>query len=149
MRILYGVNGEGMGHATRSEVVIDRLLARHDVRVIASGAAFRHLRERLDAVDEVFSPTFAMGEGQIRRWETVVQNLRLGREQIPDAVQVWMSAVREWEPEVVITDFEPLAGLFARSARTPFLAVATCSTAAATTARSSAASATTTCWPAP
>ena len=33
MRILYGVNGEGMGHATRSQVVIDDLLERHDVRV--------------------------------------------------------------------------------------------------------------------
>ena len=27
MRVLYGVNGEGMGHATRSQVVIDTLLA--------------------------------------------------------------------------------------------------------------------------
>ena len=27
MRILYGVNGEGMGHATRSQVVIESLLA--------------------------------------------------------------------------------------------------------------------------
>jgi uncharacterized protein (TIGR00661 family) len=123
MRILYGVNGEGMGHATRSQVVIDRLLERHDVRVMASGAAFRHLRERLPEVDEVFGPTFAMGEGQIQRWETVVQNLRLGREQVPDAVRVWMSAVREWAPDVVITDFEPLSALFARWSRTPFLAV--------------------------
>src|SRR3954449_8346203 len=89
MRILYGVNGEGMGHATRSQVVIDRLLERHDVRVMASGAAFRHLRERLPEVDEVFGPTFAMGEGQIRRWETVAQTRRLGREQTRDAVRVW------------------------------------------------------------
>ena len=31
MKVLYGVNGEGMGHATRSEVVIDSLLERHQV----------------------------------------------------------------------------------------------------------------------
>jgi len=37
MKILYGVNGEGMGHATRSEVVIGSLLGEHDVRVMASG----------------------------------------------------------------------------------------------------------------
>jgi hypothetical protein len=41
VRVLYGVNGEGMGHATRSEVVINSLLGEHDVRVMASGAAFR------------------------------------------------------------------------------------------------------------
>ena len=44
LRVLYGVNGEGMGHATRSHVVIEALLAAgHDVRVVASGAAFRYL----------------------------------------------------------------------------------------------------------
>ena len=43
MRILYGVNGEGLGHATRSEVVIGSLLNEHDVRVMASGAAFKYL----------------------------------------------------------------------------------------------------------
>lgn len=123
MRVLYGVNGEGMGHATRSQVVIDRLLARHDVRVIASGAAFRYLRDRLPRVKEVFGPTFAMGEGQIRRWETVLQNVRIGRRELPEAVRTWISEVREWQPEVVITDFEPLAGIFARWTRTPFIAV--------------------------
>ena len=39
MRILYGVNGEGMGHATRSRVVIDALIENHDVRVVSSGIA--------------------------------------------------------------------------------------------------------------
>ena len=29
LRVLYGVNGEGMGHATRSDVVIRSLLDRH------------------------------------------------------------------------------------------------------------------------
>src|SRR6266480_3864517 len=38
MRILYGVVGEGMGHATRSKVVIEHLLERgHKVKVVVSG----------------------------------------------------------------------------------------------------------------
>ena len=71
MRILYGVNGEGMGHATRSEVVIEDLLADHEVKVMASGAAFRYLSGRLGSVNEVFGPSFAMEQGEIRRWATV------------------------------------------------------------------------------
>jgi uncharacterized protein (TIGR00661 family) len=123
MRVLYGVNGEGMGHATRSQVVIDALLKRHEVRVVASGAAFRYLRDHLPRVKEIFGPTFAMGEGQIRRWETVLQNVRLARRELPKAVSLWVSEVDEWRPDVVITDFEPLAGLFARLTRTPLVAV--------------------------
>ena len=83
MRVLYGVNGEGMGHATRSRVVIEELLERHDVRVVASGAAFRYLSERLPRVDEVFGPSFAMQEGEIHRWQTVVQNVRNARRDCP------------------------------------------------------------------
>ena len=107
----YGVNGEGMGHATRSEVVIESLLERHEVRVVASGAAFRHLSERLPRVDEIFGPTFALDEGEIRRWATVRQNLLLAQHELPHTVRTWISEVDDWKPDVVISDFEPLAGL--------------------------------------
>jgi len=54
LRILYGVNGEGLGHATRSQVVAGALLERHDVRVVTSGGALAYLRGRLPDVEEVF-----------------------------------------------------------------------------------------------
>ena len=123
LRILYGVNGEGMGHATRSEVVIDSLLARHDVRVIASGTAFRFLTDRLPRVDEIFGPSFALEEGEIRRWATVRQNLRLARHELPETVRHWIDEVDDWQPDVVISDFEPLTGIYARLTRTPLIAV--------------------------
>ncbi len=123
LRVLYGVNGEGMGHATRSEVVIGSLLGSHDVRVVASGAAFRYLSQRLPRVDEIFGPTFALEEGEIRRWATVRQNLRLASHELPETIRSWVDEVREWEPDVVISDFEPLAGVYARLTRTPLLAV--------------------------
>jgi uncharacterized protein (TIGR00661 family) len=123
LRILYGVNGEGMGHATRSEVVIDSLLARHDVRVVASGAAFRFLVDRLPRVEEIFGPTFALEEGEIRRWATVRQNVRLARHELSDTIRHWVDEVDGWQPDVVISDFEPLAGVYARLTRTPLIAV--------------------------
>jgi uncharacterized protein (TIGR00661 family) len=103
LRVLYGVNGEGMGHATRSEVVIDSLLSRHDVRVVASGAAFRHLSDRLPRVEEVFGPTFALTDGEIRRWATVRQNLRLARHELPDTIRNWVDEVGDWEPDASCT----------------------------------------------
>ena len=80
MRVLYGVNGEGMGHATRSEVAIGSLLGDgHDVRVMASGAAFRYLGGRLGDVNEFFGPSFAMEQGEIRRWATVTHTMTAAR----------------------------------------------------------------------
>ena len=123
MRVLYGVNGEGMGHATRSHVVIESLLGNHEVRVVASQAAFKYLKDRLPQVDEIMGPSFAMEQGEIRRWATVRQNLRMGPKELPETVKHWLAMVDEWEPEVVVTDFEPLSGVYARLSRTPLVCV--------------------------
>ena len=123
MRVLYGVNGEGMGHATRSEVVIDALLGEHDVRVMASGAAFRYLKDRLGHVSEIFGPSFAMEQGEIRRWASVTHTIAALRRELPGSVRRWLAAVHEWRPDVVVTDFEPLSGIYARSAHVPLVCV--------------------------
>jgi uncharacterized protein (TIGR00661 family) len=123
VRILYGVNGEGMGHATRSEVVIGALLKEHDVRVMASGAAYKYLEGRLGHVSEVFGPSFAMDHGEIRRWATVKHTMTAATRELPGSVRRWMDVVSEWEPEVVVTDFEPLSGIYARSSHTPLVCV--------------------------
>jgi uncharacterized protein (TIGR00661 family) len=123
LKILYGVNGEGMGHATRSEVVIDALLERHDVRVVAGGAAFRYLTDRLPRVDEIFGPSFALEDGEIRKWASVRQSVHDARLELPETLKHWVSLVEGWKPDVVITDFEPLAGVYARTTRTPLIAI--------------------------
>jgi uncharacterized protein (TIGR00661 family) len=124
VRVLYGVNGEGLGHATRSEVSIGGLQASgHDVRVMASGAAFRYLGDRLGNVNEVFGPTFAMEDGEIRRWASVTHTMTAMRRELPGSVRTWMEAVDEWAPDVVVTDFEPLSGIYARWSRTPLVCV--------------------------
>lgn len=123
VKILYGVNGEGMGHATRSEVIIDSLRADHDIRVMASGAAFRHFEGQLGHVNRIYGPSFAMKEGQIRRWASVRHSIGALRRELPASVRTWIRAVEEWRPDVVITDFEPLSGIYARSSRTPLICV--------------------------
>jgi uncharacterized protein (TIGR00661 family) len=123
MRVLYGVNGEGMGHATRSDVVISSLLAAHDVRVMASGAAFRYLEDKYGHVNEIFGPSFALDHGEIRRWATVTHTMSAMGRDLPGSVRRWMATVDEWRPDVVVTDFEPLSGIYARSSRTPLVCV--------------------------
>jgi uncharacterized protein (TIGR00661 family) len=123
VRILYGVNGEGMGHATRSEVVITSLRDEHDVRVMASGAAFKYLEGRFGQVNEVFGPSFAMDHGEIRRWASVTHTVRAAKEELPGSVRRWMTAVAEWQPDVVVSDFEPLSGIYARWSHTPLVCV--------------------------
>ena len=123
MRILYGVNGEGMGHATRSEVIIRSLLPEHDVRIMASGAAFHYLDGMFENVEEVFGPSFALEDGQIKRWQSVTGSLSAARRELPENVRRTITETHEWKPEVVVCDFEPLSGLYARWSRTPLVCV--------------------------
>jgi uncharacterized protein (TIGR00661 family) len=124
VRILYGVNGEGMGHATRSQVVIESLLAAgHDVHVVASQAAYRYLSPLLPKVDEILGPKFVLEDGQVRQLATVELNVRTLVAGAPRQLQGWLGRMREWRPEVAVTDFEPFTAMYARASRTPMLAV--------------------------
>jgi uncharacterized protein (TIGR00661 family) len=123
MRILYGVNGEGMGHATRSQVVVESLLGDHEVRVVASGAAYAYLSRILPDVQEIMGAKFVMEDGAIMRWATVRQNVADAAAGAPASIHRWIEMTRDWRPDVVVSDFEPLASIYARVSRTPLIAV--------------------------
>jgi UDP:flavonoid glycosyltransferase YjiC (YdhE family) len=76
VRILYGVAGEGMGHATRSQVFLADLVGEHDVLVVASGRAHDYLAQHFPQVREILGFSLSYEDNTIRRWETVLQNLR-------------------------------------------------------------------------
>ena len=82
MRLLYGVVGDGMGHATRSRVVIEHLLARgHEVHALASDRAFGFLakafegRARFEAT-EIAGLKMVYRDNAVRKGATAAVTLR-------------------------------------------------------------------------
>src|SRR5512135_290200 len=78
-RILYGVVGEGMGHAIRSRVVIDHLARSHDVQVVVSGRAHDYLKARESdhlGVSRIWGLTIVYEDNAVRNFQTVFRNLR-------------------------------------------------------------------------
>ena len=102
MRVLYGVNGEGMGHATRSEVSIGGLL-RERARRARHGLGRRvPLSRRAGSAtsNEIFGPTFAMEDGEIRRWASVTaHDDRPAPRAARQRADAGSAAVDEWQPE--------------------------------------------------
>ncbi len=124
MRILYGVVGEGMGHATRSRVVIEHLLDRgHEVRVVASGRASAYLAERVAAVGDIWGLTMAYTDNEVRRWQTLARNLQGAVSGWPQNVREYFRIVEEFGPDAVVSDFESFAWLFGRRHRLPVISV--------------------------
>jgi len=123
LRVLYGVAGEGMGHATRSRAFLADIVADHDVLIVASGRAHDYLARHFPRVREILGFSLAYEDNAIRRWETVVQNLRGAVSGWPAQVRSFYEVAREFAPDVVVSDFESFVLAVARRERVPAISV--------------------------
>lgn len=130
MRILYGVVGEGMGHATRSRVVIEHLLAEgHELKVVVSGRAHRFLSERLAHhpklnVQEIHGLTLSYFGNSLDRSKSLFENLRKAPKGIKKNIAVYREVAESgFEPELVISDFESWAALYGLNHRVPVVSI--------------------------
>src|SRR5690606_20458764 len=123
MRILYGVVGEGMGHATRSRVVLERLVKEHEVHVVVSGRARDYLAERFANVHRIWGLTIAYEGNSVRNWQTLLRNVKGALTGLPENVRRYFELVDSFAPDVVISDFESFSYLFGRNHRLPVISV--------------------------
>ena len=124
MRILYGVNGEGLGHATRSRVVARHLINQgHEVKIAASGRAFPYLSQFFDDVEEIWGLEFALEHGQVDVWRTLTKNVRKGYRGVPEDWRRGVETAKSFGPQMVVTDFEAFSYLFAKRHRIPVISV--------------------------
>ncbi len=130
VRILYGVVGEGMGHATRSRVVLEHLLrAGHEVRVVVSGRAHRFLTERLTgfpnvSISEIHGLTLSYFGNSLDRSKSLFENLRKAPKGLRKNVDVYRNVAESgFAPELVISDFESWAALYALNHRVPVVSI--------------------------
>ncbi len=125
MRILYGVVGEGMGHAIRSRVVLEHLLTEHEVHIIASQRAVDFLRECFGdtAVQRIHGLHIVTEDNRVRRGKTLWQNVRDGAEALPGQIKAYFDLIERFEPQAVISDFESWTYLFGRAHRIPVFSI--------------------------
>ncbi|MFN7313623.1 MAG: MJ1255/VC2487 family glycosyltransferase [Bacteroidota bacterium] len=125
MKILYGVPGEGMGHATRSKVVIEFLLSKqHDVQVVSSDRAYKFLHQHFGKrVHEIKGLHFAYKNAQISRLGTLVLNLKHAPENLFHNFSEYLILHKQFKPDLVISDFESFSFTFAKMNRIPMISI--------------------------
>jgi uncharacterized protein (TIGR00661 family) len=124
MKILYGVVGEGMGHAMRSSVVLDRLKkAGHEVRIVVSGRAAEYLEKRHPGtVTRITGLTMVYEDNVVRKFKTAIKNLKAAAG-IPENLSAYLEMARSFTPDAVISDFESWSYAFARGQKIPVISV--------------------------
>jgi uncharacterized protein (TIGR00661 family) len=124
MRILYGVVGEGMGHATRSKVTCEHLAERgHDVKIVVSGRAHGFLAKSFPDVVEIKGLTIRYVDNRMDRDGTLARNLVAAPGLISENVSKYYDEVVGFEPDVVFTDFDSFAFLFGKRHGLPVVSI--------------------------
>jgi uncharacterized protein (TIGR00661 family) len=107
MRVLYGVVGEGMGHAIRSRVVLEHLFAQgHEVEIMASSRAADFLAKRFPEVHRIHGLHIIYEHNRMRHGRTLWSNVREGGAALPQQIKAYFELVEDFAPQVVISDFE-------------------------------------------
>ncbi len=129
MRILYGVVGEGMGHATRSRVILEHLLsAKHELRVIVSGRAHAFLSSRFEGradirITEIEGLNLRFEGNELDLSESILSNLEKAPAALAKNLSVMTEVLEGFGPEVVISDFESTAYFYGRLNRVPVISI--------------------------
>ena len=124
MKILYGVVGEGMGHAMRSRVVLEHLVAEgHELEIMASGRATDFLARHFTGVNRIHGLHMIYEENRVRRGRTLWSNVLTGATGTPKNIAAYFDLITSFRPNVVISDFESWTYLYAKTHRLPILSI--------------------------
>lgn len=124
-KIFYSVAGEGRGHATRVRTVVEDLRRTHDVVLFAPHVAYEFLDDayhdsgdvevrRIPGLEFCYSHRRVSYGSSIRASIPYLRNL-------PKLVQSMERMLRDEQPELIITDFEPALPRAARRLGLPFV----------------------------
>ena len=123
MNILYGVVGEGFGHATRSKVILDHLSKKHDVLIVGSGKAYDYLGRTHSNIKKIEGFELAIDQEGVRKKRTVARFIKsLPKKAAKNAV-AFAKVSSGFSPDVVISDFESFAHILGRTHRKPIISI--------------------------
>ncbi|MFA5358886.1 MAG: MJ1255/VC2487 family glycosyltransferase [Patescibacteria group bacterium] len=124
-RILYSVQGVGMGHAMRSLVVIEHLCSEgHEVIITANHKAYDFFKTRYPRVYELKGFDFVLDKNGMMLW---IPTFLRWVEKMPvyflQNTRRLRKIINEFKPQIVVTDFEPFAHYIANIYRLPLVSI--------------------------
>jgi len=109
-KILYGVCGEGLGHASRSRILINYLKKQnHEVRIVAGGKAYNLLSKEFDHVHKSEWPMALYKNNKVQIVHTLLRFIHRTIVSTTKHFFVIRKVVKEFKPDLLITDSEPIS----------------------------------------
>ena len=126
-KIFYSIAGEGRGHATRSQTIIEHLKDKHDITIYASNQSY----ELLEPVYRGTKVIVKHIEGLVFHYKKnnkvdYVKSIISGLNTLSRFSEIEEKVVNDFnfeKPDLVITDFEPFLPRIANKYDIPFISV--------------------------
>ena len=122
-KIVYGVSGEGSGHSSRASEMIPFLLdSGHEVKVVSYDRGYNNLKDSFD-VFETEGLHIASVDNKVSMVKTFTDNLVRLPEGHRSLQLLKVKLFKEFVPDCVITDFEPMTAYLATHYDLPLITI--------------------------
>lgn len=121
--IFYCICGEGMGHAIRSSVIIDRIKDKYDVYIFSSDRAYKYLNEKFDNVYKIGGFNTVYINNKISNTKTLINALKRNPLNIKEGYEELYKKARKLSPDVIVTDFEIYATMVSKLLSIPLISL--------------------------
>ena len=122
-RIFYCVCGEGMGHAIRSGVIIDRIKEKYDVYIFSHDRAYEYLNNKFDNVYKIGGFNTVYINNKVNNTKTLINALKRNPTNIKVGYQKLYKKARALSPDIIVTDFEMYATMVSKLLQIPLISL--------------------------
>lgn len=105
-KILFSVCGVGMGHATRSSVLIRQLMRNHKVVISSYGPAYEFLKEEFGECQKLTWFELHFEENGYRKMKTMIYNVPRAPRIMASNLYKLVKFVKTARPDLIISDFD-------------------------------------------
>ena len=121
--VFYCVCGEGMGHAIRSGVIIDRIKEKYDVYVFSHDRAYEYLNDKFDHVYKIGGFNTVYINNKVDNIATLLSAFKRNPTNIKVGYQELYKKARALSPDVIVTDFELYATIVSKLLQIPLISL--------------------------
>ena len=121
--VFYCVCGEGLGHAIRSSVIIDRIKDKYDIYIFSSDRAYHYLNSKFDKVFEIGGFNTVYINNKVSNHKTLTKALKRNPTNIKVGYETLYKKARALRPDVIVTDFEIYATMVSKLLYIPLISL--------------------------
>lgn len=121
--IFYCVCSEGMGHAIRTGVIVDKIKDKYDVYIFSSDRAFKYLNSKFDNVYKIGGFNTVYINNKVNNLKTLSDAIKRNPTNMKLGYETLYKKARQLRPNIIVTDFEIYATSVSKLLNIPLISL--------------------------